>query len=295
MAVFKEIDLADKALFDKFFAENPPQVSELTFTNLFMWRHRNRPAWRLHNGFLFIVLRPEEEPGFALPPVGKGNVRAALDALSDDLKTLKMEPRISRADKAFVEAHVDRKRFEIVSDRANHDYVYLARELIELPGNKFHQKKNHLNRFIKNYEHEYRKLDLDLVDCFLNLQEVWCELKDCEQTPGLFHENRAICQALTHYEDLGFEGGAILVDKKVEAFALGEKLNPDTAVIHVEKANPDIPGLYAAINQQFCSEHWNNVKYVNREQDLGVEGLRKAKKSYHPHHMVEKYTLIRNP
>ncbi|MEW6530212.1 MAG: phosphatidylglycerol lysyltransferase domain-containing protein [Thermodesulfobacteriota bacterium] len=293
MTDFKDIGLADKAVFDRFFAENPPQISELTFTNLFMWRHRNHPAWRVHDDFLFIVLRPEEEPGFALPPVGKGNVRAALDALADGLESLKMEPRISRADKAFVEAHVDRKRFEIVADRANHDYVYVTRELIELSGNKFHQKKNHLNRFIKNYEYEYRKLDLDLVDCFLNLQEVWCELKDCEQTPGLFYENRAICLALTNCEELGFEGGAILIDKKVEAFALGEKLNPDTAVIHVEKANPDIPGLYAAINQQFCSEHWSSIKYINREQDLGVEGLRKAKKSYHPHHMVEKFTLIR--
>jgi len=294
MTDFKKIDLTHKPLFDRIFAENPPQVSELTFTNLFMWRHRNRPAWRVHDGFLFIVMRPEEEPGFALPPVGKGDVRAALEELSDDLMSLRMEPRISRADKAFVEAHVDRKRFEVIEDPANHDYVYLTHELIELPGNKFHQKKNHLNKFIKNYKYEYQTLDTDLVDCFLNLQEVWCELKDCDLTPGLFHENQAICQALANYEDLGFEGGAILIDKKVEAFALGEKLNPDTAVIHVEKANPDIPGLYAAINQQFCSEHWNNVTYINREQDLGVEGLRKAKKSYHPHHMVEKFTLIRN-
>ena len=127
---------------------------------------------------------------------------------------------------------------------------------------------------------------------FLGLQEDWCELRDCVEDPDLLHEDRAIYEAISHFKELGFRGGAISIDSKVEAFALGEPLNPDTAVIHIEKANPDIPGLYAAINQLFCAEEWSGVKYINREQDLGLENLRKAKESYYPDHMVEKYTLI---
>ena len=82
------------------------------------------------------------------------------------------------------------------------------------------------------------------------------------------------------------------MDGKVEAFSFGEMLNPDTAVIHIEKANPRINGLYAVINQNFCAEAWAGVKFVNREQDLGLDGLRQAKESYHPHHMVEKFTIF---
>jgi hypothetical protein len=110
--------------------------------------------------------------------------------------------------------------------------------------------------------------------------------------PDLLAEDFAVHEALIHFEALGYQGGAILVNSVVEAFAMGEMLNQDTAVIHIEKANPDIPGLYAAINQLFSLNAWSRATYINREQDMGVEGLRKAKESYYPHHMVNKYTLI---
>jgi hypothetical protein len=104
-------------------------------------------------------------------------------------------------------------------------------------------------------------------------------------------EDMAVYEALKHFEKLEIQGGAILIDSKVQAFSLGELLNPDTAVIHIEKANPEFTGIYAAINQMFCWEAFAHVKYVNREQDLGVEGLRKAKQSYYPDHMVEKFVV----
>ena len=102
----------------------------------------------------------------------------------------------------------------------------------------------------------------------------------------------AVHEALTHIDDLDYQGGAIVIDSKVAAFSLGEALNESTAVVHIEKANPEIPGLYTAINQLFCQHAWSEMVYINREQDLGVEGLRKAKESYYPHHMVDKYTVI---
>jgi uncharacterized protein len=292
MSDFKQIELTDKKVFDDFFAEDPPRTSELTFTNLFMWRYQYQPVWSTQDNCLLIILRPAQASPFGLPPVGPGNKEEALLRLSRQLQEVSLEPKISRVGKDFVDRYVDSDHYEIIYDRDNSDYVYLAENLIKLPGNRFHRKKNHVNRFRKNLAFEYRSLDDDLAESFLGLQEDWCEVRDCVEDPDLLHEDRAIYEAISHYQELGFRGGAISIDSKVEAFALGEPLNPDTAVIHIEKANPDIPGLYAAINQLFCAEEWSGVKYINREQDLGLENLRKAKESYYPDQMVEKYTLI---
>jgi hypothetical protein len=124
------------------------------------------------------------------------------------------------------------------------------------------------------------------------MQEAWCQFRECVEKADLLAEDFAVREALTCYEELGYQGGAIVINSAVEAFSLGEPLNEDTAVIHIEKANPEIPGLYAAINQLFCLNTWSNFTYINREQDMGSEGLRKAKESYYPRHMVDKYTLI---
>jgi len=291
MEDFKPVELDDKNVFDHFFFQDPPQTSELTFTNLFMWRHRYNPLWRRWNDCVLIILRPLDSLAFGLPPVGLGNKRAALDFLSKSLEDSANQVMICRVANDFVDRYVDPKQYDVVKDPDNSDYVYLADDLINLPGNKYHAKKNHINRFMKDYEFEYRDLDLDLVHCCLNLQESWCEVKDCGENPALMAEDMAIYEALKNYEELDYKGGVILINSKVEAFSLGEMLNPETAVVHVEKANPEIPGLYAVINQLFCKEAWSQVNYMNREQDLGVKGLRKAKQSYYPHHMVEKFIL----
>jgi hypothetical protein len=291
MEDFKPIELNDKSLFESFLSQDPPQTSELTFTNLFMWRHRNRPVWQRWNDCLLIVLHPLDGPPFGLPPVGLGDKKAALDFLSKYLQDIAEQAVTGRVPKDFVERFVDPKQYSVHEDPNNSDYVYLAEDLINLPGNKYHAKKNHINRFMKEYEFEYRELYIDLVHCCLNLQESWCEVKDCGENPALMAEDMAVYEALKNYEELDYKGGVILIDSRVEAFSLGEMLNPETAVIHVEKANPEIPGLYTVINQLFCKEAWSQVKYINREQDLGLNGLKKAKESYHPHHMVEKFIL----
>ncbi|MEJ2715714.1 MAG: phosphatidylglycerol lysyltransferase domain-containing protein [Deltaproteobacteria bacterium] len=289
---FAPIELGDQAIFKRMLSEDPPRISELTFTNLFMWRCRYHPVWRVWGDCLLIILQPEDAPPFGLPPVGPGNKSDALAFLCRSLGEVSPEIKLARADSDFVNTYVDSGDFEIVEDRDNSDYVYRAEDLINLRGNKYHGKKNHVNRFRKENEYEYLTLDAELAGRFLDLQEEWCALRECELNPGLFQEHIAIHEAVMHHEELGITGGAIVIEGKVEAFAFGELLNPDTAVIHGEKANPEIPGLYAAINQQFCKEAWSHVQYINREQDLGVDGLRKAKLSYHPDHLVDKFTLI---
>lgn len=289
---FLPLELSHREAVNRFLAADPPRVSELSFTNLFMWRGDKRPAWREIAGCLCLVQSPCGEQGpFGLMPMGPGDKAAALDGVMQALAKIGAEPKACRVDAGFVESHLDPERYEAVADRDNFDYVYEAQKLIKLPGRKLHRKKNHLNRFIKSTAFAYRALDAELVGQVLDMQESWCALRECHQSPGLLAEDLAIYQALQHFGELDYIGGVILIDGRVKAFSLGEMLNPQTAVIHIEKADPEVPGLYAAINQRFAQEAWGRAEYINREQDLGLEGLRAAKESYQPHHLVEKFTL----
>ncbi|MGD8561080.1 MAG: phosphatidylglycerol lysyltransferase domain-containing protein [Desulfarculaceae bacterium] len=289
---FKPLTLDDKPAVEHYLKADPPQTSELTFTNLFMWRHQYHPCWQTQGDCLLLALYQGNGQGFfGMPPVGTGDKTAAMDFLFSCLEASQADPRLCRAGSDLVENHLDPDRYQAQADRDQFDYVYRSQDLINLSGRKFHRKKNHLNKFKKNFAHEYRRLDQSLVDQVLAVQAAWCELKRCLENPGLLAEDRAVYEALSNFSHLDYSGGAILIEGRVEAFSLGEPLNPDTAVIHIEKANPEIPGLYAAINQMFAADAFMDIEYINREQDLGVEGLRAAKESYQPHHLVEKYVV----
>lgn len=289
---FKPVEIKDKEIFDRYLREDSPETSELTFTNLFIWSHRYNPVWTQWKDCLLVIYHPENSQPFALPPVGTGDKKTALNVLSEQLRKITHDVSICRADGSFVNRYVDKKLFEIIPDRNNSDYVYSVSDLINLSGRKYHRKKNHLNKFLKGYSHEYVEMDIELVEEFISMQEKWCSIRECVKEPELLSEDYAIRTALLNFEELDYRGGAIKIDSRIEAFSLGEPLNSDTAVIHIEKANPDIDGLYAAINQSFCANEWSQFTYINREQDLGIEGLRRAKESYNPHHMVDKFTII---
>ena len=157
---FKSIKLEDKPIFDDFFAQDPPQCSEYTFTNLFMWKERYRTTWRVWKDCLLIVFCPGDDVHYGLQPIGQGDKRAALDYLADHVSTLTDNVQVCRVAENFIEEHVSSGRYEVIKDRDNSDYVYLAQELAELPGNKFHKKKNHVNKFIKNKRpHTVPKID----------------------------------------------------------------------------------------------------------------------------------------
>ncbi len=290
---FKRLSLEDKPIICEFLKLDPPLASEFTFTNLFMWRCRYKPIWKRINDLLVILLRNDAGEYFGTPPIGMGNKEDALRTIFDDLEKFSVAGYVAKAEKRFIEQWIDPGAYNVSEDIDNSDYVYLSKNLIELPGNRYHKKRNHINKFTRNFEFEYKNLDVNSVDCFLNLQEDWCEMRKCIEDPELLQEDKAIYEALINYEELDFRGGGILIDNKVEAFALGERLNDETAVIHIEKANPEINGLYAAINQLFCANNFTDFKYINREQDLGISGLRQAKQSYYPHHMIEKFVITR--
>ncbi len=288
---FQGLEIGHKPLLAPFFGAADIQASELSFTNLFMWRHLYRPQWRVVDDCLQVVLFPAGEEPFGLRPLGRGDLAGAVADILGAMSAAGLQPRLARVSAEFARAHLDPARYQLTPQPEHFDYVYRVKDLIDLPGRAYHRKKNLLNRFLRQNRFRYWPMDHQCVEEVLEMQKNWCRLRDCGSDLSLQNEDQAIWEALTHFDRLDFVGGSIIIDGKVEAFTLGEPLNPETVVIHIEKANPRIPGLYAAINQMFCQRAWAGMEFVNREQDLGLEGLRAAKQSYHPHHMVEKFVV----
>ncbi|OGQ01610.1 MAG: hypothetical protein A2026_15435 [Deltaproteobacteria bacterium RBG_19FT_COMBO_46_12] len=289
--LFKNLSLEDKPILDLAFKQFPPLISEFTFTNLFIWRHAYQIKISRLQNFLFLFAENGEHP-FFFPPIGEGDVVECCRALLRSMKEKGVSVKIARVPEDLV-SRFDWKAegFMVEFDRDQSDYIYLTEDLITLQGRKYHRKRNHIKKFKERYAYRYIPLTTEQISECLQLETKWCDLRQCEIIPGLFNESVATKEAFSHFEALEVKGGAILIEDKVEAFTLGEPLNQETVVIHIEKANPDFDGLYPMINQAFLENHWSGYAYVNREQDLGEEGLRKAKESYFPHQMINKYTL----
>lgn len=289
---FKRLELEDRETIKEVLWSYQPQVSEMTFTNLFIWRKHYNPRWSMYHEHLILVAETEARQPFGFMPIGSETRAEGVLMLFHRLKDMGIEnPHIERADARLAQELKESTFFSIEPLREHYDYVYSRKELAELSGNKYHSKKNHINAFLKNNSFNFESLEPRHIESCLEMTETWCTLRRCEDDLSLMEEWEATREALVNFEHLGLVGGVITIEDKVEAFALGELLNHDTVVVHVEKANPEIRGLYALINQQCSEKAWGDVSFVNREQDLGNEGLRQAKLSYHPVKLVEKYRI----
>jgi hypothetical protein len=290
---FKAIELEDRSVVQEILEEYQPQTSELTFSNLFIWRSHYRFRWSLHGKYLLLICEADVGHSCAFQPIGPA---PRAEVARDVLRWLGQQkgaedPRIVRADHRFVSEIQGEADFVTEPDRDQFDYVYRTEDLIHLAGRKYHSKRNHLNKFQRSHSFSYAALTEDHIEECLELAEAWCQWRRCEEDMNLLDEWEAVREALNHFHALRLQGGVILMEGKVEAFSLGEPLNDRTAVVHIEKANPEIPELYTVINQQFCENSWQNLSYINREQDLGEPGLRKAKLSYYSDHLVEKFQI----
>lgn len=284
----------DKAIFDEFFKNRYYENSHFNFTNLFMWRSAYQIMWAVEDQVLYLKAIWDEEE-FALQPIGPeekmqqaiANWLAYFKEKNEPFFMYGVEKSMALELEKYSEAE-----FVIEEDRDNFDYVYHSEDLIHLAGRKYHSKKNHLNSFKKSYpEAEYRPITEELItQCKLNING-WYKKHGTFDDPILTTERNAIIEVLNNFDYLNLQGGALILDHRVVAFTFGEELNTDTAVIHVEKADPDVRGAYSAINQGFVEAAWPHLTYINREEDMGLEGLRKAKNSYKPIKMIEKFNV----
>jgi uncharacterized protein len=286
---FRPLTLAEKPLVDKVLAKHPPEISELTFTNLFCWRSKRQVSLAEYEDGLVFLAR-EAERSYLLPPICNCTATAAVRAMIDYAGGAGLAPCVERVPEAMAE-ELARAGFKVEEDRANWDYVYQVSDLALLEGRHYDGKRSFVRQALASRQCDYRHLTAENVSDCLALETTWCNLRHCELDPGLEAEQRAIAACLGNWEELPLLGGAVVVDGRIEAFCIGERLNPTTAVVHFEKANPELKGMYQLVNHWFTRNELSDYAFVNREQDLGLEGLRKAKESYHPHHMVRKFTI----
>jgi hypothetical protein len=291
---FKPVELGERDFIHEILWRYQPETSELTFANLFTWSHHYQFRWSVYKDWLCIICSMDDDRGiFAFPPVGPSSRLEVVRVLLGWLKEKEGEnaARIERADRRLAVELENSPCFIVEPVRSQFDYIYRTEDMITLSGRKYHGKRNHINKFLSRYSFVYQNLDGRHVKECLELVEKWCKLKRCQDDLSIIREVEAVRSALVNFEPLRLAGGVILIGDRVEGFAIGELINETTAVVHIEKGNSEIPGIYAVINQQFCENRWKGVPYLSLEMDLGEPNLRKAKQSYFPDHLVEKFNI----
>ena len=287
----KEIKAQDKELFDSFFKKEKRISQEVCFSNLYMWKAGYNMRYDIVDGFLVVFAGYEPIGEYFHFPIGEGNKREVLLKLD---KYMLDEYGSYSVRKLLAEDATQLKdlmpgKFVFEQNREFFDYVYAADDLISLKGKKFHTKKNHLNTFKKTYNFVYNNITPDNLERCRNRTLEW--IKERNSDPDM-EEYIAADRMFRHYFELGLKGAFLTVDDRIVALTVGEN-NFGTVIIHVEKADPTVKGAYTAINQMFLENEFPDAKLVNREEDLGIEGLRKAKLSYHPTILLEKITAKR--
>ena len=284
--MFRKPELGDKDLFDRFFKNGHYMGSESCFANSYAWQDSYNIEFDVIDGFLCIK-GCHNGKGYFLMPYGEGDKRAVIEKLSAMAK---------RAGQPFVLKQLSKEntlllenmfpgRFEFLLNRNASDYIYKTENLISLSGKKLHAKRNHVNKFKKTYNYTLWALDSSNYKSALEfaLGRLGEDSDD---------EKASLIKLYENFEALNLQGAVLKVDGEIAAVSLGELLNHDTAVIHVEKANTDFDGAYAAINQMFAQQSFADTLYINREEDMGIEGLRRAKMSYQPEIILEKFDAL---
>lgn len=291
MIDFKDITLADRELVTSFIFNGERRNCDLSFSNLCSWRFLFQTQIAVVDGFLAFKFYVRDKLFYMLP-VGDGEVEPLIDRLIHEAAA-EQQPfcmlGVCEGTRAKLEQHMPEK-FVFTANRDYADYLYLREDLTTLKGKKFQPKRNHLNRFRKLYaDYRYEPITQENVPECLRFAKEWCLMNDCAQQKGVENEHRAIEYALNHFDEIGLTGGILKVQGRIAAFTYGMPINHDTFGVHVEKADTSIEGAYTMINYEFSNQIPDSFTYINREEDLGIEGLRKAKLSYHPYKILNKH------
>ena len=291
---FKPLTVADKPQISKYFTHNYMN-SEATFTYHYLWRHAGKTVFAEVLDTLVLVTNFWGVP-FTYPPFGSGDIAASLAMTKEHFNShghpLYLRAVTTERKEAILRLYPN---LYAVQARDSYDYFYDANDLRTLGGRKYMQKRNHLHAFLRDYPHyQYRPLMTNDIEECLAFTNQWLADRD-SISPVLSVEVSALSELLKNYEQLGLTGGVITIQGRLAAFTLGERLNSNTVVIHVEKAKSSYRGLYQAINKDYLNNHWPDVQFVNREEDMGEEGLRKSKLSYHPIALIEKWEMAEVP
>lgn len=291
---FKNFEIKDKPLIDSYTKPWRLDCSDLSFANMFIWGADGKIQYTISEDVLYIKLNFKTFPEFFWAPIpkygSKFDYRAIIDKAFNYMEEKGLAPVIRNIWEPFKDI-IEKVYPELYIEPAEiaWDYVYSREKLATLKGKRLHGKRNHINRFLETYpDYEYKKLASSMYKECIGVYDEWKEGKDLSPEEFL-NERRSVTLALSNMEELGLTGGAILINGEIKAFCVGERIREDIQLIHIEKADAEINGLFAMINQQYVLNECQDVEYINREEDMGVEGMRKAKRSYYPDYMVKKY------
>lgn len=288
---FKEIELPDREWMDPLLTLGGRGSLDYSFTTCFLWRYiYNYRVARLMD---YLILKSEPGNPTYLFPSGQGPLEPVIDAMIADAAEAGVPLRFNTIlpdDRARLE-EIYPGRFTFEEFRDGEDYLYETEALASLAGKKLAAKRNHIHRFLENEsDWTYEEITDESMDEVRQMNMAWCLSEGGNPDEAFGGEFCAVEQALKHYHALHLSGGLLRAGGKVIAFSIGDPLSDDVYLVHFEKAYAEIQGAYPMINQQFVLHNCMNHTYVDREEDAGVEGLRKAKLSYHPFRLVEKYT-----
>ncbi len=292
MIAFQKLDLSRKAEYNAFLQNCGERGCEYSLVNLYLWG-RQRVAF-LH-GCLAVFSQFQRTSVYPFP-IGNGDVQAVLDAIIHDARARGLECRLSSltaADCAWLEEHYP-GQFRFHPDRDGCDYLYRIGDLADLPGRKFQRKRNHVNRFRQNHPScQAVEITEPLLPQVAQMAEAWYKSRRTPETQDEFHmEQVALRRAFDKWKELDLQGMVLMENGQILAMTVGSFLNESTVDVHFEKALEDVDGAYAAINQAFAAhlrEKYPALLFLNREDDLGLPGLRKAKLSYSPDRLVVKF------
>lgn len=289
-----ETPTINDAAFARPLLENSANMgADFNFANHLAWgRTYNLKCCKYDN--LYILSAGQNDTLRFLLPVGNGDLKSAFGEMKKYSESFSKPLEIygiTDATLPIITAHFG-ENFKIYEDRDSFDYIYLSEKTVSFSGKKMHSKRNHLKRFCQNYAFEYRQIEeRDFDDCIAFAAQSYNENMsyDDESAVG---EQYAIHTFFEHFDRLKMQGGVLRIDGKVCAFTLGSAINSSVCDINIEKANRRFEGSYTAICNCFAKSYGCNFKYINREEDLGIDGLRKSKLSYCPEFLLKKYRVV---
>ena len=287
---FKHPELEDKDLINHFLKEDDSRNCEMVFANINLW---SREVYPVKYAIIedTICFLSEAEGNSVTYPVGKGDKKKVIRMLKEEWENRGQEFKMHliRKEQFQVLQEMYGDKVQIEYDRDTADYVYETEKLINLSGKKYHGKKNHINRFLATHEQwQYESITDENVEECIKMAKEWGKLNDCDKDKDKNAELQVTIMGLKMLKELELKGGLIRAEGKVIAFTIGQPICSDTFGVHVEKAFAHIQGAYPLINREFLKAEASEYTYVNREEDTGSEGLRKAKMSYHPVFLIEK-------